>query len=179
VPKTERKEIYLRPLLESDLQLMADWDQDAEIGYFFGFDEDNSGTTYRERCAALLGQPNHRLWAIETEKEGFIGEVELTQISWRIKEAELKICIGNAAYRGLGFGTQALKMTLEIAFTRLKLDTVYLRVYQYNTRAIRCYLRSGFKKEAVLKNRQRFGGSNRDIYLMYIDRKTFAKGQSA
>ena len=97
MPEKKQEEIQLKPLLESDLQHMAAWDQDVEIGYFFGFDEDDSSITYRERCRALLGQPNHRLWAIETDKAGFIGEVELTQISWRMKEAELKICIGNPA----------------------------------------------------------------------------------
>ncbi|NLG86448.1 MAG: GNAT family N-acetyltransferase [Firmicutes bacterium] len=171
----EQEQIQLRPLLESDLQHMATWNQDVEIGYFFGFYEEGSSTTYQDRCRDLLGQPNHRLWAIETNKAGFIGEVELTQISWRLKEAELKICIGNPAYRGLGFGTQALQMILEVAFTKLKLNRVYLRVYQYNNRAIRCYQRCGFKKQAVLRNRERFGGRNCDIYLMYIDRKMFAE----
>jgi RimJ/RimL family protein N-acetyltransferase len=179
VPNAEQEDIYLRPLLESDLQHMKDWDQDAEIGYFFGFDEDSSGLTYRERCLALMGQTNNRLWAIETKRYGFIGEVELTQISWRLREAELKICIGDPNCRGMGFGTQAIKLTLEIAFTNLRLNKIYLRVYQYNTRAIRCYLGIGFKKEAVLKNRHRFGGANRDIYLMYIDQSTFRKRHCA
>lgn len=169
----DKEEVYLRPLVKGDLRHMAAWDQDAEIGYFFGFDTDDSSITYQERCAGLLGQPNNRLWAIETEEAGFIGEVELNQISWRTREAEVKICIGNPAYRGLGFGTQALKLALVAAFKELRLKRVYLRVYQYNTRALRCYIRCGFKKEAVLRNRYRYGGQNRDIYLMYIDHKMF------
>lgn len=174
----DKEEVYLRPLLKSDLQHMDVWDQDAEIGYFFGFYGDNSDITYGERCAALLGQPNHRLWAIETKQSGFIGEVELTQICWHTREAELKICIGNPACRGLGLGTRALKLVLAIAFKRLNLEKVYLKVYQYNTRALHCYLRCGFKKKAVLRNRYRFGGQNRDIYLMYIDCRTFNEKQS-
>lgn len=171
----EKEKVYLRPLLKSDLQHMVSWDHDAEIGYFFGFDRKDSSMTYRERCAALLGQPNHRLWAIETKKDSFIGEVELTQICWHTREAELKICIGDPAFRGRGFGTQAIKLVLANAFTKLKLKKVYLRVYQYNTRALHCYLQCGFKKEAVLKNRHRFGGQNRDIYLMYIDYQMFTE----
>ncbi len=176
--KYHKEEVYLRPLLKSDLQKMATWDQDEELGYFFGLDVDDSGSSYADRCAALLEKPNHRLWAIEVGEIGFIGEVELSQICWRAREAELKICIGDPAYRGRGFGTRALKLTLNIAFTRLKLERVYLRVYHYNTRALQCYLRCGFKKEAVLRNRRRFGGQNRDIYLMYIDCHSFNKERS-
>ena len=34
----DKEEVNLRPLVKGDLRHMAAWDQDAEIGYFFGFD---------------------------------------------------------------------------------------------------------------------------------------------
>ncbi len=34
--KYHKEEVYLRPLLKSDLQKMATWDQDEELGYFLG-----------------------------------------------------------------------------------------------------------------------------------------------
>jgi len=170
VPNHQEEEISLEPLLKEHLKQMAAWGEDAEINYLLGLD---GITKYWERCADLLGQPNHRLWAIKTGQGCVIGEISLSQICWRVREAELRICIGNRAYWGRGLGKKALQAILIKAFDELKLKRVYLRVYHYNTRALKCYLRCGFKKEAVLRNRYRYGGQNRDIYLMYIDQRLF------
>ncbi|HHY92179.1 MAG TPA: GNAT family N-acetyltransferase [Firmicutes bacterium] len=170
--------IRLRQLTEEDLARMAAWDEDEEIKYLLGLHLEEKECSYRQHCAGLLGTPTNRLWAIEVSPDRFIGEVELTQITWRTKEAELKICLGDPAARGQGFGTAAIGAVLAIAFDELRLNRVYLRVYHYNQRAIRCYLRCGFRKEAVLKNRRRFQGENYDVYLMYIDRDMYYQGRT-
>ncbi|HHV57586.1 MAG TPA: GNAT family N-acetyltransferase [Firmicutes bacterium] len=167
--------VRLRPLTQKDLEAMAAWDGDEEIRFLLGLHLEEKERTYRQHCETLLGTPANRLWAIEVTPDRFIGEVELSQITWRTKEAELKICIGDPGFRGQGLGGRAIEAVLAIAFNELKLKRVYLRVYHYNRRAIRCYLRCGFKKEAVLRNRRRFSGQNYDVYLMYIDRDTYTR----
>lgn len=167
--------VRLRPLTEQDLEQMAEWDEDEEIKYYLGFHLEDKKLTYRQHCEELLKTPTNRLWAIEVTPGRFIGEVELSQITWRTREAELKICIGVPAYRGQGYGAAAVEAALAAAFLDLKLERVFLRVYHYNSRAIRCYLRCGFKKQAVLRNRWRFQGQNYDVYLMYIDRDMYEK----
>ncbi|MGI6604327.1 MAG: GNAT family N-acetyltransferase [bacterium] len=164
--------VRLRPLTKRDLDQMAGWEADEELNYLLGLHLEREQTAYWSHCEALMNTPGNRLWALETVEGKFIGEVELGQITWRTKEAELKICIGDPRYRGQGYGTAAVEAVLDKAFYELKLERVYLRVYNYNIRAVRCYLRNGFKKEAVLRNRRRFQGKNYDVYLMYIDRQT-------
>jgi RimJ/RimL family protein N-acetyltransferase len=174
-PVLGKERIRLRPLTPQDLERMAAWDGDEEIRYLLGLHLEERKRTYCDHCAALLGTADSRLWAIEVFPGRFIGEVELSQISWRTREAELKICIGDPAYRGRGYGTAAIEAVLALAFNELKLARIYLRVYHYNQRAIRCYLRCGFRKEAVLRNRRRFQGRNYDVYLMYIDREMYER----
>ncbi|MDK2882329.1 MAG: hypothetical protein PWP58_665 [Bacillota bacterium] len=171
----ETERIRLRPLTPQDLEKMAAWDGDEEIRFLLGLHLEEGKSTYRKHCENLLGTADSRLWAIEVFPDRFIGEVELSQITWRTREAELKICIGNPTYRGRGYGTAAIEAVLALAFNEMKLTRVYLRVYHYNHRAIRCYLRCGFRKEAVLRNRKRFRGRNYDVYLMYIDREMYER----
>lgn len=168
--KQQEEPVTLKPLSKSHIKQMVAWGEDGETNHLLGV---NETADYWVRCRTLLGQPNHRLWAIMVGQDRLIGEVKLTQISWRTREAELMVFIGNPNYRGKGFGSKVVKKVLAQAFVVLKLRRVYLRVYQYNARAVRCYLRCGFKKEGVLRNRYRFGGQNRDIYLMYIESHMF------
>ena len=90
--------------------------------------------------------------------------------SRRRKEAELHICIGERKYWGRGLGTEAVLAVLDMAFVDMGLKSIYLRVYRHNLRAIRCYEKCGFKKEAILRNRFRSEcGQGYDVFLMKID----------
>ncbi|HKW44756.1 MAG TPA: GNAT family protein, partial [Candidatus Eremiobacteraceae bacterium] len=65
--------------------------------------------------------------------------------------AELTIAIFDADYRGAGVGTFAVRTLCATAFYKLHVGRVELGVYPENERAIRCYERCGFAREAVLR----------------------------
>lgn len=52
----------------------------------------------------------------------------------------------SAQHRGQGYGTEALKVLTEHAFHALGMKCVGLAVYDFNTRAIKCYEKAGFKE---------------------------------
>ena len=91
------------------------------------------------------------------------------------KEAELRIRIGEKEYWNRGYGTLALREILQRAFFEFRLDSVYLRVYTFNLRAIHCYEKAGFRKEAFLK--RRLDENWKEILLMRIDKDRFVKSQ--
>ena len=62
------------------------------------------------------------------------------------RTAEVGIAIGEADARGKGYGTEAMRLLLDYAFTALGLRNVMLRVYAYNTAAHRSYVKVGFKE---------------------------------
>lgn len=102
-----------------------------------------------------------------------IGEIELDHIAWRSGEAELKINI-EKQFHNHGYGTDAVRTLLNHAFNKMNLSRVYLRVYAKNCLALRCYEKSGFKKEGRL---QRITESNtkEEIFLMGITKPQFYK----
>lgn len=84
---------------------------------------------------------------------------------------EFGIMIGNKAYWDKGYGTEALQLLLKHCFDTLNLNRVFLRVFETNPRAIRCYEKAGFVHEGRLRQALFKDGAYRDILLMGILRE--------
>ncbi len=140
----------MRPVKPEDLPFLEAWDRDPEITALMGrkFEETDVRQWYRELSASR----NNRALAIETREGGrLIGELELAQLNWRTGTAELRICIGAKDCWDKGYGSDALRTALRVAFDGYELRSVYLRVYASNARAVRVYERLGFRRDAVLQ----------------------------
>jgi len=86
-----------------------------------------------------LNDEKSRIFAIETEKGVHIGNIGLHEIVYKDGKATLGIMIGEKGYWGQGYGSDALKALLRFAFEELNLHRLYLSVFDFNKRAIRCY----------------------------------------
>ena len=64
--------------------------------------------------------------------------------------------------------TAAAKLMIQLGFEELELHRLFLRVYAENERAIRSYEKSGFRKEALLREDVYIDGEYKDIVLMGI-----------
>ncbi|WP_160689219.1 GNAT family protein [Clostridium sp. C2-6-12] len=64
-------------------------------------------------------------------------------------KAKFSIEIYDENVYGCGIGTAVTKMVLNYAFEVLKYHKVYLRVLDFNIRAIKCYEKCGFVKEGI------------------------------
>lgn len=169
------EKVILRHLCADDWQRITEWERDEEIIRFMGGKRLTppvwvGGAPSFPPAILNMGVLIGRRWVlgIESEEGRFIGYIELRQINWRRKAAELRVCIGEKGYWGLGYGTDAVRSFLLLVFERFKLDYVYLRVYKGNSRAIRCYEKVGFVTEGVLSPSERSG--DEEIVLMRINR---------
>jgi diamine N-acetyltransferase len=95
-----------------------------------------------------------------------IGKAGLSHVNHMHRTAEFGIVIGEPDCLGKGFGTEATRLVLDYAFTALGLHNVFLRVFAYNTRAIRSYERAGFKEIGRRRESQRVGAKVFDEVLM-------------
>lgn len=75
-----------------------------------------------------------------------IGLTYLTDIDHRHRSAEFGILIGEPVWRGQGLGTEATRLTLDVAFSVLGLHNVMLTVYAYNLAGQRAYAKAGFRE---------------------------------
>lgn len=95
-----------------------------------------------------------------------IGTAGLSSINHLHRTAELGIGIGEHDCWGKGYGTEATRLLLDYAFNALGLHNVMLRVFSYNQRAIRAYLRAGFREIGRRRQAQRIGSQVYDVVLM-------------
>jgi len=89
------------------------------------------------------------------------------------QRAELGIFIGDKENHGKGYGAEALRLLLDYSFNVININSVILGVYEFNTKAQRCYEKVGFKvigrrRKAIYKN-----GGFCDLFLMDILKDEF------
>lgn len=163
----EGEKTRLRPIEASDLSTILIWNNDAEVEEFLDGESPRTMEACREWFNKSLSNRHAKSYVILTREGLLLGDVELTHISWRSGDAELRIRIGEKGQWDKGLGTDAVRAILRHAFEDLSLNRVYLRVYSHNKRAIRVYTKCGFRKEGLLRHKPERQGWN-DIFLMRI-----------
>ncbi len=146
------KLVRLAASTREDAEAFARWSQDPD--YLRNQDTDYarpySAETYIERFSPGREHPNGVGFSLRTvEDDRLIGFVAIHSIEWNNQAGLMAIGIGEADYRGRGYGADALRLILRYAFEELNLHRVGLDVISNNERAIRAYERAGFKQEGV------------------------------
>lgn len=94
-----------------------------------------------------------------------IGTVSITQVEWNHQCAWISIGIGDAEARGRGYGGEALRLALDLAFDELGLHRISLSVFAYNSAAIRLYERLGWTREGTFREYLLRDGQRHDMIL--------------
>ena len=96
-------------------------------------------------------------WAISGADDEYLGTISLKKIDRENENAEYAIVLRKEA-QNKGYGTEATKSILKIAFDDFNLNRVYLTVIENNTSAIKLYEKSGFVYEGTLREHLRKNG---------------------
>ncbi len=174
-------EVRLRPLRPEDSDVFLRWAADPEVRRHYLGSEGVAGADAAADWVPCCGEAvsplgrsashrerpaGHVVRAVETAAGQLLGWVELRDLNWRRRSGELRICLGDPATWGRGYGGAALSGFLELAFGAWRLRSVHLRVAVWNARAIRAYERCGFRREARLWAGKRTAEGIQDLWLM-------------
>lgn len=105
------------------------------------------------------------------EDDRLLGDITLSVINWGSREAFVGIGIGDHAYRGKGYGTEAMQLLLRYGFLELNLRRISLTVFEFNQRALRSYEKVGFSLEGRQRQLIQREGRRWDILYMGILRE--------
>ena len=86
--------------------------------------------------------------------------------------------IGDKNYWSQGYGTDAVRTLVNLGFGQINLDKVFLRVFEFNTRAIRCYEKVGFVVEGRLRRQHYHEGRYYAEWIMGLLREEWQAQQS-
>lgn len=103
----------------------------------------------------------------------YIGGCGINNMDWKNRIATIGIFIGDKNFWNQGYGSDALRVLLRLAFEEMNLNKVKLNVYDFNKRAIRCYEKCGFKKDGILRQEVFREGKYHDEVIMSILREEY------
>lgn len=133
---------------DTDAEIIARWSGDSEFWRLAHTDPAYPApakTVKRELEARPIDQPRFAIRTLADDR--LIGLLGLYTIFPAQREAFMGIQIGERAYWGNGYGTDALRVLLRYAFDELNLYRISLSVLEGNERAMRSYEKCGFRYE--------------------------------
>ncbi len=150
----QSERIELRPVAESDFELIASWLNDGEITTFMFYGQrPQTLKQVREWIEAdLATDKNVILMVVDKENNKTIGFTGYYNLHFTARKGELRILIGDKSVWGKGYGTEIIELMTFYGFDRLNLERVALGFTSDNKRAEGAYTKAGFKHEGVAKH---------------------------
>jgi RimJ/RimL family protein N-acetyltransferase len=124
---------------------------------------------YLEACAASSDPME---FAIEADGR-HIGGCCLRALHHVARSAEFGIVIGEAEYRGKGYGTEVAALMVRIGFEQFNLNRIWLVVNAENAAGRRAYEKAGFQTEGVMRSYGFDNGRYYDAHLMAVLRSDY------
>ncbi|MBC8449073.1 MAG: GNAT family N-acetyltransferase [Chloroflexi bacterium] len=169
----------LRAIERSDIPLFLGWFNDPEVRQYLSMYLPLSEAQEEQWFERQLEDDSRHVFAIETAEGVPIGNLGLHSIDWKNRSAVCGISIGEKEYWNQGYGTDAMRTLLRFAFEELNLHRVFLHVYDFNERAIRCYEKLGFRREGRLRQSQFTEGRYVDELIMGMLREEWRAEEDA
>jgi RimJ/RimL family protein N-acetyltransferase len=176
-PMIAHGSVYLRPADRPDIPLFVAWFNDYATSRTLGLRAPLSvpmEEQWFERAVADQGKTGYHFVACLLEDDRPIGTIGFFDLDLNNGSAGLGISIGAATDRGRGLGTDMLRALLQFGFGQLRLERIWLDVYDFNPGARRVYERVGFVEEGVLRHAIFREGEYRDIHRMALLREEWA-----
>lgn len=170
----EGKLVRLRAFDNSDLMQSLAYSNDYAVmrgasgGILYPSTVDDEARAMSANTSYTAGEYQ---FAIETLADRrFIGKCGFTKIHWKNRLGELAILIGDPAFRGKGYGADAIAVLCKFGFEELNLHKIKALVFDFNEAALRCYEKCGFRREAVLKQEIYREGAYHDVVSLALFR---------
>lgn len=170
------EKVRLRPVERDDLPRFVAWFADHEVRQFlsvylpFSMEQEKR---WFEDLQERIARKESVVLAIETAEGVHIGNIGLNDINWKDRSAELGIVVGEKGYWNQGYGSDAIRTMLNLAFGEMNLHRIFLRVDADNARGIGCYKGVGFQREGTYRDAVFKKGAYHDQYVMSILRSEF------
>ena len=171
VPMLKGRLVFLRPAERSDIPTFVRWLSDKRTTRNLAL-RSPIGQAMEERWFEdLLDHHGRDRWHFvicRLEDGRPVGSLDLHEVSVNNGSAGLGIVIGDPADRSQGYGGDAIQVLVDFGFDELRLERVWLDVYESNPDARRLYERIGFVHEATFRHGIYRGGRYDDVHRLAV-----------
>jgi RimJ/RimL family protein N-acetyltransferase len=169
--------VYLRPAERSDIPLFVRWLNDAETASFVTVRAPLSNVGeehWFEQMTADHGKTRWFFVICQLDDDQPIGTTGLFDLDHVNGSAGFGIVIGEKRLWGRGYGTDAVNALVDFGFGELRLERIWLEVYEFNERGRRSYEKSGFILEGTERNAMFHRGRHINVQLMSLLHREWA-----
>ena len=144
--------LYLRALSSQDATIAyLSWLNDSVINRFLHLDSLPETTdelsAYIER---INSSPTDFLFGVfDAPSHVHVGNIKIGEINWRHSFAEIGVLIGERGFQNLGYATDALQLTIDLAFREFELHKLIAGIHESNENSIRLFEKQGFRLEGI------------------------------
>jgi RimJ/RimL family protein N-acetyltransferase len=171
VPIIRGERVYLRPAERSDLATFVRWFADAETARHLAVRAPFSEAMEEEwfkRVVEGQGEKHYHFVICLVGDARPIGTADLRDLDFENGVAAFGISIGEKGEWNKGYGTDALMAICDFGFGQLRLERIWLDVYEPNARARRSYEKAGFTLEGTLRHGHFADGEFVDVMRMAL-----------
>jgi RimJ/RimL family protein N-acetyltransferase len=171
MPVVRGERVYLRGSERTDIPNFVRWFNDSENLSFLSMRAPMSRAeeeAWFDGMVARQGKSDYHFVMCLIEDDRPIGTLGLFEINYVNGTAGIGISIGEKELWGQGLGTDAMYALMDFGFGQLRLERLWLEVYEYNARARRSYEKCGFTLEGTERNAIFKHGRHHDVHLMSI-----------
>lgn len=173
----EPRTVVLKAVSREDVSRIRRWLQDEEVAeswfgrYSYGdpahlgYHPEQVETAGDEEWERIFDNPEHRMMSVYAAEGEHVGEVHVA-IEETLGDGQISILIGRKELWHQGFGTAAMRATLDLAFNEWGLHRVWADVPEYNVAALRMCEHLGFVHEGTLRKSRPHAGARFDSVVM-------------
>lgn len=160
--------IILREQREEDAEFFAFWFNQPDIMFKCGFEK----TVDEEKIKKdinIYHKQEDSLWFTITDLDGnIIGETGLLRMfpAWHC--TDLSIIIPDPKMQHKGYGTEAIRMMIDMAFSNYEMNRISIGVVGLNTNALAFYNKIGFKQEGIQEQGYFYNNEYSDFIMMRL-----------
>lgn len=177
MPIIRGERVYLRAQERSDVPIFVRWFNDSETTSFLSMRAPMSEPMEEAWFNGMVGQQGKGTYhfticlLVDDRPIGTIGLFDVDNVNG---SAGIGISIGEKSLWGQGLGTDAMLALLDFGFGQLRIERMWLDVYDFNARARRSYEKCGFVLEGTRRHAIFKRGQFYDVQLMSILRDEWA-----
>jgi RimJ/RimL family protein N-acetyltransferase len=176
-PMIRGAHVYLRPGERSDIPLFVQWLSDARTTRFLAIRSPIGLATEELWFDDVLEHHGRDRWFFvicRLVDDRPVGSIDLNLLDLTNGSAGLGIVIGDPSDTSQGYGSDAIRALLDFGFGELRLERIWLDVYDDNERARHVYDQVGFVHEATFRRALFRDGRYADVHRMAILREEWA-----
>ena len=160
--------VILREQREDDAPFFAYWFNQPKVMFQCGFEKPTTEEEVKP-CITVNHKSKDSVWFSITDLDGnIIGENGLLRMFPAWHQTDLTIIIPDAVMQHKGYGTEAIRIMLDLAFRTYKMHRVSIGVVGLNTDALEFYKKIGFKQEGILEEAYYYNNEYSDFIMMRI-----------